>query len=105
MRDLLPLLLMIVRLVRPGGVRSVIAESGSLEHQFLILNRTRRRADCPAFGSLNRRILFSLLAEIPAAVFPKAKDEAGTERPRRRHHPCRRRNEEAQCELGLPHSE
>ena|SRR5438128_171645 len=33
-----------LRLARPGGVRSVIAESVVLKHQLLILNRTRRRA-------------------------------------------------------------
>jgi putative transposase len=32
------------RIVQPGGVRSVIAESVLLKHQLLILNRSRRRA-------------------------------------------------------------
>jgi hypothetical protein len=48
MRELLPLFLHVVvtlaRIVRPGGVRSVIAESVVLKHQLLILNRSRRRA-------------------------------------------------------------
>jgi len=34
----------ISRLVRPGGVCSVVAESVILKHQLLILNRSRRRA-------------------------------------------------------------
>ena len=38
------LLVTLVRLARPGGVRSVIAESVLLKHQLLILNRSRRRA-------------------------------------------------------------
>jgi hypothetical protein len=32
------------RVVRPGGVRSVVAESVLLKHQLLIVNRSRRRA-------------------------------------------------------------
>jgi hypothetical protein len=34
----------ILRLVRPGGVRAVVAESVLAKHQLLILNRSRRRA-------------------------------------------------------------
>src|SRR6516162_1022854 len=34
----------ISRIVRPGGVCSVVAESVLLKHQLLILNRSRRRA-------------------------------------------------------------
>jgi hypothetical protein len=34
----------IVRLLRPGGVRSVVAESILVKHQLLILNRSRQRA-------------------------------------------------------------
>ena len=48
MRDIVVLFLQmtvtIVRIARPGGVRSVIAESVLLKHQLLILNRSRRRA-------------------------------------------------------------
>src|SRR5215471_4544719 len=48
MRDL-PILLVhavtkLIRLVRPGGVRAVVAESVLAKHQLLILNRSRRRA-------------------------------------------------------------
>ena len=34
----------ILQIARPGGVRSVIAESVLMKHQLLILNRSRRRA-------------------------------------------------------------
>src|SRR5215469_1836779 len=48
MRDLvilfIHLLTTIARLARPGGVRSVVAESLLVKHQLLILNRPRRRA-------------------------------------------------------------
>lgn len=48
MRDCLVLLLhlivTIVRLAKPGGFRSVVAESVLLRHQLLILNRGRKRA-------------------------------------------------------------
>ena len=46
MRDFLVLLLhlivTIVRLVEPGGVRSLVAESVLMRHQLLILNRGRK---------------------------------------------------------------
>jgi putative transposase len=48
MRDLLVvvvhLIVIVVRLGRPGGLRSVIAESVLVRHQLLILNRGRKRA-------------------------------------------------------------
>jgi hypothetical protein len=48
MRDLLLLAVQLVvslaRLARPGGVRSVIAESLLLKHQLIISGRSRRRA-------------------------------------------------------------
>ena len=48
MRDLILLFVHVfttlIRLGRPGGVRSVLAESILLRHQLLILNRSRRRA-------------------------------------------------------------
>ena len=34
----------VIRLVRPGGLRSVVAESTLVRHQLLILNRGRKRA-------------------------------------------------------------
>ena len=48
MRDflvvLLHLIVTIVRLIKPGGYRSVVAESVLVRHQLLILNRGRKRA-------------------------------------------------------------
>jgi hypothetical protein len=48
MRDFILLFLHLIvtatRAMRPGGVRSVIAESVLLKHQLLILNRSRWRA-------------------------------------------------------------
>src|SRR5215475_548548 len=44
----------VMKLVRPGGVRAVVAESVLAKHQFLILNRSRRRA--PNLRALDRLI-------------------------------------------------
>ena len=48
MRDVvilfLHLIVTLVRLARPGGLRSVVAESLLLKHQLCILNRGRKRA-------------------------------------------------------------
>jgi hypothetical protein len=48
MRDIFTLLLhvivTIIRLGQPGGLRSVVAESVLMRHQVLILNRGRKRA-------------------------------------------------------------
>jgi hypothetical protein len=48
MRDLVILLVHVIttilRLLRPGGVRAVVAESVLAEHQLLVLSRSRRRA-------------------------------------------------------------
>jgi len=44
----------VVKLVRPGGVRAVVAESVLAKHQLLILNRSRRRA--PNLRVLDRLI-------------------------------------------------
>ena len=48
MRDLLILFVHLVvtvaRLARPGGLRSVVAESVLVRHQLLVLNRGRKRA-------------------------------------------------------------
>ena len=38
------LLVTLVKLLRPGGLRAVVAESLLLKHQILISNRSRRRA-------------------------------------------------------------
>ena len=58
MRELIVLIVHFVatvfRLVRPAGVRAVVAESVLTKPQFLILNRSRRRA--PNLRILNRLI-------------------------------------------------
>jgi hypothetical protein len=58
MRDFLVLLVHLLvtaaRLVRPGGLRSVVVESVLLRHQLLILNRGRKRA--PNLWSRDRLI-------------------------------------------------
>src|SRR5215467_5948470 len=58
MRDLVILLVhlitTIVRFVRPGGLRAVVAESVLANHQLLILNRSRQRA--PNLLALDRLI-------------------------------------------------
>ena len=38
------LIVTLARLVRPGGLRSVVAESVLIRHQLLILNRGRKRS-------------------------------------------------------------
>ena len=59
MRHLLVLVVHLVttllRLLRPGGLRTVVAESVLAKHQVLILNRSRRRAP-------NLRVLDRLIA-------------------------------------------
>src|SRR4030095_13467202 len=113
MRDLILLFVHVlatsIRLARPGGVRSVLAESVLLKHQLLILNRSRCRAPnlrasdrwiagfvrstCSAktAGSVGSRgetvnsVEFPSRAgssKIPAAVFPKTQSETRTERPK-----------------------
>jgi hypothetical protein len=41
---LVHLIITLARLTRPGGVRSVVAESVLIKHQLLILNRSRQRS-------------------------------------------------------------
>ena len=59
MRELLilaiHLLVTFAKLLRPGGVRSVAAESLLLKHQLLICNRSRQRA--PNLSSMDRIVL------------------------------------------------
>ena len=61
MRELLiiaiHLLVTLLKLLRPGGLRAVVAESLLLKHQILITNRSRRRA--PNLTTLDR-CLFGL---------------------------------------------
>jgi hypothetical protein len=48
MHDILVILIhsivTVVRLMKPGGLRAVVAESALTRHQILILNRSRKRA-------------------------------------------------------------
>src|SRR5262245_16643295 len=75
MREIVTLFLhaifIIVRLCRPGGLRSVVAESVLMRHQVLILNRGRKRA--PNLRSSDRIIagLCTLLMR-PARVLRSA---------------------------------
>ena len=59
MRDLfilaIHLLVNLVKLFRPGGVRAIVAESLLLKHQLLISNRSRHRA--PNLTTLDRVVL------------------------------------------------
>src|ERR1039457_4194510 len=59
MRDLLALLAhlmtFVARLLGPGGVKAVVAESLLLKHQLLIINRPRKRA--PNLGAFQRLLL------------------------------------------------
>src|SRR5262249_7187840 len=75
MRDIFTLFLhaivVIIRLDRPGGLRSVVAESVLMRHQVLILNRGRKRA--PNLRASDRMIagLCTLLMR-PARVLRSA---------------------------------
>jgi len=51
----------LIRLLRPGGTRSVVAETLLIKHQLLILNRSRQRA--PALRPSDR-VIAGLLAAI-----------------------------------------
>ena len=52
---LVDLITTVLRLLRPGGVRAVVAESVLTKHQLLILNRSRQHAQ-------NLRVLDRLIA-------------------------------------------
>ena len=61
----------LIRLLRPGGTRSVVAESLLIKHQLLILNRSRQRA--PALRPSDR-VIAGLLAPLlrPARLIRSA---------------------------------
>src|SRR5438046_2667585 len=63
------LLATIAKLVRPGGVRAVVAESLVLKHQLLISSRARRRA--PNLNSFDRFLLGLGSLFVPASRIPK----------------------------------
>ena len=112
MRDLILLFVHVlatsIRLARPGGVRSVLAESVLLKHQLVILNRFPPGTESPGIGPVDHWIVRSTYSaktagsvgsrgetvnpvefpsragssKIPAAVFPKTQSETRTERPK-----------------------
>ena len=63
------LLATIAKLLRPGGVRAVVAESVLLKHQLVISSRTRRRA--PNLNSLDRVVLGLGSLFVQAGRIPK----------------------------------
>ena len=131
MRDLVVLFIHFIatlaRLLRPGGARSIDAESLLLKHQLLILNRSRQRA--PNL-SASDRILAGWLsavaaspspapvchcaealnpagpspsdvqATIPQVVLIQSQSQARPEGTECRTRPCDRRNEATQSPLG-----
>src|SRR6266511_1455194 len=63
------LLATIAKLVRPGGVRAVVAESLVLKQQLLISSRSRRRA--PNLNSFDRFVLGLGSLFVPPSRIPK----------------------------------
>ena len=63
------LLATIAKLMRPGGVRAVVAESVLIKHQLLISSRARRRA--PNLNSFDRLLLGLGSLFVPASRIPK----------------------------------
>src|SRR5439155_14296609 len=62
------LLATIAKLMRPGGVRAVVAESVLIKHQLLISSRARRRA--PNLNSFDRLLLGLGSLFVPASRIP-----------------------------------
>src|SRR5580693_2304434 len=99
----------LARLLGPGGVRSIVAESLILKHQLLIVARSRQRS--PNLCTSDRilaglmallvrptRLLRSAIqsheqAKVPHAILIDSPREARPERSESRTHPCGRRNE------------
>src|SRR6266567_2133371 len=63
------LLATIAKLLRPGGVRAVVAESLLLKHQLVISSRARRRA--PNLNSFDRFLLGLGSLFVPPSRIPK----------------------------------
>jgi putative transposase len=59
----------IARLLRPGGVRAVVAESLLLKHQLVISSRARRRA--PNLNSFDRFVFGLGSLFVPESRLPK----------------------------------
>src|SRR5262245_66017035 len=62
------LLATVAKLLRPGGVRAVVAESVLLKHQLVISSRARRRA--PNLNSFDRFVLGLGSLFVPAGRVP-----------------------------------
>ena len=73
MRDLLTvaidLLVTVAKLLRPGGVPAIAAESLLLKHQLLISNRSRHRA--PNLTNLDRTVLGLITPFLNSRRIPK----------------------------------
>src|SRR6516225_8229245 len=117
----------LARLLGPGGVRSLVAESLILKHQLLIVKRSRQRSPnlCtsdrilrldgalgtshPSAPFRNRSEAFDAAwpsqsleqAKVPRAVLLESPSEARPERTERRTRSCGRRNEATKSQLGL----
>src|ERR1700733_7640964 len=118
----------LARLLRPGGARSLVAESLLLKHQLLILNRSRQRAPksvrvgpdpCRLAGALapshapaplchcaealnpDRPSPSHVQAKVPHAVLPQSPSQARPEGTECRTHPCGCGNEATEPPRGL----
>ena len=60
----------LARLLRPGGARSIVAESLLLKHQLLILNRSRQRA--PNLSASDRILAGASAEPLPIRRAPSA---------------------------------
>src|SRR5215471_13043954 len=82
------LIVTVVRLIKPGGLRAVVAESVLTRHQILILNRSRKRAPnlrvsdriiaglcTPSDAPVSRAAMWHCPKTIDAAAFPSPSDE------------------------------
>src|SRR5215472_16133867 len=77
----------VVRLIKPGGLRAVVAESALTRHQLLILNRSRKRVPslrvsdriiaglCPSHAPISFAALRYCPKAIHAATFPSPTDQ------------------------------
>jgi hypothetical protein len=63
------LLATLAKLLRPGGIRGVVAESLLLKHQLVISSRARRRA--PNLNSFDRFVFGLGSLFVPAGRLPK----------------------------------
>src|SRR6266852_4060310 len=125
---LVHLVVVVVRLARPAGLRGVVAESVLVRHQMLILNRGRKRAPnlrvadrfiagvCTLFICRARLLRSAIVSEavhaiasppradqakVSAAVFAYAPASSRPQGPGQRTHRCRGGDETPESSLGL----